>query len=108
MEQWRMFAGRIARCWAGGRSAIKRMYRSCNRNERGQLRGGTVAEAADDSRNRHGNAMEGNCTAVIGEQDYSTVLITWPTSPTPVPALNVISCGPRKLSRSPWIVEIQK
>lgn len=65
----------VARCWAGRRSAIKRMYRSCNRNERGQLRGGTVAEAADHSRNRHGNGMEGNCT-VIGEQDYSTVLIT--------------------------------
>lgn len=70
----------VARCRGGRRSAIKRMYRSCNRNERGQLRGtgeGRFAEAADDSRNRHGNpAMEGNCTAVIGEQDYSTVLIT--------------------------------
>lgn len=76
--EWKEECSRVdrARCWAGRRSAIKRMYRSCNRNERGQLRGGTVAEAADDSRNRHGNGMEGNCTAVIGEQDYSTVLIT--------------------------------
>lgn len=68
----------VARCRGGRRSAIKRMYRSCNRNERGQLRGtreGRFAEAADDSRNRHGRKLHRRYrgTGLFDSSDYVAV-----------------------------------